>query len=229
MPSPALLYYNSFDRGSCEIPEVPPGLNGGHVSRTSWCPTSTAARIFLGGSNSRGAQFNNQDPYRMTYQRSANIVLGNTWTISVWVKTNTCSNNQIPLYFQNRQGNIIWMIDHHSRARISNNHAGGGHYGGSRCNAWNNQWKHHVYQDTGSRFRAGVNGDPVPLSTNNRNSGVTLEGAWLRCIGSQPSWGTNGLGGWLDEMVIWNRVLSTDEVAAMYALRQSSTRYATNL
>ena len=56
-----------------------------------------------------------------------------------------------------------------------------------------------------------------------------MNGAWLRYLGSRPGFGTNGLGGYLDEMVIWNRVLTPEEVAGMYALRGSSIKYGVNL
>ena len=227
-PSPGLLYYNGFDSSNCQFPDFP-NINRNQAQRSSWCHTDSTARIFSGGGNTRGAYFNNQDSYRIEYQRSADIVLGNTWTISVWVKSNTCSNNQIPLYFQRRQGNNVYMIDHHSRATLSNGFISRGHYGGTSCSRWANEWKHHVYQDTGSRFRVWVDGTEQSLSTNNRNAGGGMNGAWLRYLGSRPGFGTNGLGGYLDEMVIWNRVLTPEEVAGMYALRGSSIKYGVNL
>jgi len=229
MSSPGLLYYNGFDSSNCQFPNYPATINSNQVHRSSWCSTSGDARIFNGGGNSRGASFNNQDSYRIEYQRSANIVLGNTWTISVWVKSNTCSNNQIPLYFRTRTGTIIYMIDHHARATMSNGFIGRGHYGGTSCSGWQNGWKHHVYQDTGSRFRVWVDGTEQSLATNNRNANGGMNGAWLQYLGSRPSWGTNGLGGYLDEMVIWNRVLTPEEVAGMYVLRGSNIKYGVNL
>lgn len=224
-----LLYYNGFDSSNCQFPNYPATINSNQVHRSSWCSTSGDARIFNGGGNSRGASFNNQDSYRIEYQRSANIVLGNTWTISVWVKSNTCSNNQIPLYFRTRTGTIIYMIDHHARATMSNGFIGRGHYGGTSCSGWQNGWKHHVYQDTGSRFRVWVDGTEQSLATNNRNANGGMNGAWLQYLGSRPGWGTNGLGGYLDEMVIWNRVLTPEEVAGMYVLRGSNIKYGVNL
>jgi hypothetical protein len=224
-----LLYYNGFDASNCQFPNYPTSINSNQVQRSSWCSTSGGARIFNGGGNSRGAQFNNQDSHRIEYQRSANIVLGNTWTISVWVKSNTCSNNQIPLFFRTRTGTSIYMIDHHARARMSNGFIGRNHYGGTSCRGWEDGWKHHVYQDTGSRFRVWVDGTEQSLATNNRNANGGMNGAWLQYLGSRPGFGTNGLGGYLDEMVIWNRVLTPEEVAGMYALRGSSIKYGVNL
>lgn len=215
-----LLYYNGFDQSNCEDPQFPTNVNG---ARNSWCRTTP---VFTGGGNTMSAYFNNQDGYRITYPANA-IVLGNTWTLSVWIMSNTCSNNQIPIFWK-KNGNSHYMIDHHARARLDGFLYAG--HSGQSCYSWQNNWKHHVYRDDGSRIRVWVDNNEITSFSYNsrRNPGYDLEGAWLEYLGTRPSFGTNGLGGYMDELIIWNRALDVQEIDNVYRMKQRRERYALN-
>ena len=77
-----------------------------------------------------------------------------------------------------------------------------------------NAWNHHVYRyDSGGLtvFRNGVQ-----VSNSEGNGSPVSVGQELNHFGSRPSFGTNGLDGYLDEVMVFDRAITDDEVQTLY-------------
>jgi len=144
----------------------------------------------------------------------------------------SADNNQIPLFFRmpGDGGCCINMIDHHAQVRFHGSGYGWFTYkSGSKCDAWNNKWQHHVYVSNGDarKFEVYVNGQIVGGTTN--NNWRDLSNMYLEYVGARPSWGTNGLGGYIDELIMFKRRLSSTEARALYTMGTKKYEFADEL
>jgi hypothetical protein len=81
------------------------------------------------------------------------------------------------------------------------------------CDSWINTWVHHVYVDRGGEVRAYVNGSRIDPESYDYRS---LDGMTINRFGSRPGFGTNGLAGYLDDLAIFDRALTEDEIELVY-------------
>ena len=68
-----------------------------------------------------------------------------------------------------------------------------------------------MYTDDGSSIRAYKDGALLSGFGSSSTTNTSIQ-----YIGGRPSWGTNGLGGGLDEFFVLNRVMSGSEASALY-------------
>jgi hypothetical protein len=229
-----LACYWSFDEKS--DPSKADFAKGGNTIKASSKPNFNPNSMGRGGNNmcpkenGFAAYFNNQDNMRYDFgNKNERCYLEKEFTISLWMKTNTCHNNQIPLILGNDdQMKAGTFIDHHAGFRFCMEPWGCYFYtGGGNCGGWNGQWHHWVITSDGSKHVGYHNGQVAHTSGTWHN--MKSVNAYISYMGTQPNWGTNGLGGYLDEVAVWDRGLSGDEVSKLYKMNKDGTSYKINI
>jgi hypothetical protein len=148
----------------------------------------------------------------------------------------SCSNNQIPIVFGDPKGEDTAgsFVDAHNPFRFETGSVGGGFTFQERQNDWFSctdsrsigKWQMHTITSDGSEFRAFHNGkDYGTQSQSWRN----LAGMYISFMGVFPGWGSNGLYGYLDEVIMWDRALTPTEVSAFYEMGKAGKPYKVNL
>ena len=220
-----LLAYFPFNGGSCEHSTAPkriPGVRQGG----SRC---------MGGSGLIGGagHFNNQEHQRFYYGGSGAVKFtSGDWALSVWIKTDTCYNNQIPLHFRapGDGGCCLDMIDHHAQVRFyGRSHGWFAYRYVNNCGSWNGKWINHIYVSNkkAKRWEIYVNGQAQGGLQHNRWK--DLSGMYLDFLGGRPGFGTNGLGGYADELIMWNRALTPTEARAVYQMGKDKKEFAAEI
>ncbi len=169
----------------------------------------------VGGNQSSTAQSgfgtsyytDNNDNTRIDYSSGPTAPSGG-WSVSYWQYGTSCSNNQIPIVFNQS----YYVGDHYYLASWSTPTGHTFHTGSQNCQT--GSWHHHAYVDTGSANR--VFRDGSELSSSSSYGYHTMSGATLSNFGSKPGWGTNGMAGYLDDIAFFDRALSSDEVTNIY-------------
>jgi len=153
--------------------------------------------------------FANDDSGRMDVV--PNVMLPATSTVVFWARHNQCVNNQIPVLLSDDNS---WMGDliYGSSWRIRNTYR----YQTNAvniCQATVNTWAHHAYVDDGAALRVYRNGE---LQEAQVYSYDTVAGLGLDHFGNRPGFGTNGLGGNLDDLAVFGRALTVQEIQRLY-------------
>lgn len=169
------------------------------------------------GKKGKSAYFNNQDHMRYDFYNSGQrVYIEKEFTISLWMKHNTCHNNQIPMIFgSDRTDYAGSFVDAHAGFRFCLYDCYFYTGSGANCERDKNKWQHWVVTSDGKKHVGYRDGAPVDYN-NNAFKDWKAEGAYIRHFGSKPGWGTNGLGGYLDEVIVWDRGLSAAEVKSLY-------------
>jgi hypothetical protein len=202
--STGLIAYWSFDGTSphnADVGAFPGTFTGGAGA------SGPGAVGTLGGS----ASFNNQDTQRLDLNQS--VPFGAQTTVLFWGNNTSCSNNQIPLWFESGDSRIGDLL-YESSVYAKNQQVF--YKNGTGCGSYQNNWHHRVMRDNGTAIQVWFDGSEI--SSDGSNPYQTFDGEFLKYIGSKPGHGTNGLGGYLDEIVIFNRALTEAEIQRVHAL-----------
>jgi hypothetical protein len=198
-----LVAYWSFDDTSGFANADFGSFSGGVTGSAS--NNGPAPRSGLG----RSMRFDNTDGQYITL--SPQLPFTAASTLMFWVRTTICQNNQIPFSFGD---NTNWLHDNIRAGTISYN---GTRFqsesGANNCTSRIDTWYHMAYVDTGSTYLVYQNGSPVAATSL---SYATLDPMTIAYFGSRPGFGTNGLGGELDDVAMFNRALSQSEIQRVY-------------
>jgi hypothetical protein len=197
-----LAAYWSFDGADVTASDV-----GGYSGSTAGVASRSSTVPFSGFGSSLYAD-NNDSSY---VQLSGGVTLGSTWTVIFWAHNDSCSNNQIPILFSD---NSSFLADlYHSASfylagsyRFRNTD--------SSCSSRVGSWTHHAYTDDGSQLRVWVDG--VEQSPASGYSYYSAAGYTIDKLMSRPGFGTNGLSGYLDDLAIFDRALTEEEILRLY-------------
>ena len=138
--------------------------------------------------------------------------LGPVWTVMFWGMNDNCSNNQIPIIFDDES----FMGDLHHKVALY--YRSGGYYAfayhDSGCSSYVNNWRHFVYVSDGASLRAWENG--VEITSPTSYSYHNFNGRTINRLMNYPGFGTNGLGGYLDDLAVLDVALTSSEVQSVY-------------
>jgi hypothetical protein len=123
-----------------------------------------------------------------------------------------CSNNQIPIIFDD----YSFMGDLYHQVALYQASAGyyalANHDGG--CSNYQNNWRHFAYRNNGADLQAWENGIEITnLTSYNYND---FAGRSIIHLMNRPSYGTNGLGGYMDDLVIVDVALDETAIQTIY-------------
>lgn len=137
------------------------------------------------------------------------LPFGTQTTLVYWTRLVSCVNNRIPFL----TSNDYYLGDHLYDGRIS--YLSGNFFSGVNTCAANLQvWNHHAIVDDGTQYIVYKNGQPVLPTVNTYQ---TLSGGSIVRFGSRPNFGTNGLGGQLDDVAMFKRALSAAEIQQIHS------------
>jgi hypothetical protein len=194
-----LVAYWSFDDNDFQKADY--GNYGGSVSNTSHSSAVAASGL------KKSVYFNNTDSSRIDL--SPTVPLGAATTILLWVRNTSCSNNQIPVLFDDgyiadmyrEKGGLVYFAGTTVFATNSN------------CQSNQGKWQHLAIVDDGTAVRVYNNGVQITPTTYNYK---TLNGRTINWLGSKPGFGTNGLGGELDELAVYKQALTLAQIQLVY-------------
>jgi len=196
------IAYWSFDGSDVTASDVG-GYSGSLHGSTN--PSSTVPASGFGNS----LQSDNSDSGYL--QLNSSVPIGSSWSIVFWGQNDNCSNNQIAILYED---NGTYLGDlYHVASYIRANH-GTVFSQNAGCGAANT-WRHFAYVDTGSQLRVWVDGSELlsPSSYNYANSA----GQRINRFMNRPGFGTNGLGGYMDELGVYDIALTGAEIQRIYS------------
>ena len=146
----------------------------------------------------------------------ANISNGPTfngdWTVSFWAMNDNCSNNQIPIIFDD----YSFMGDLYHNVALY--YASGGYYAlanhNSACTSYQNNWRHFAYRNNGVSLQVWENGVEITARTSYLYH--NFAGRSIIHLMNRPSWSTNGLGGYMDDLVVIDAALDEADILNIY-------------
>jgi hypothetical protein len=130
-----------------------------------------------------------------------------TWTIIFWGQNDNCSNNQIAILFDNNtyMGDLYYAASFQSGSTFSQT--------GSGCSSYVNTWRHFAHVDDGSSLRVWQDGAELSPDSYSYSSGSRPP---INRLMSRPGFGTNGLGGYIDDLAIYDTALTEAEIQRIY-------------
>lgn len=159
-----------------------------------------------------GASLEFLDPEDSRLTLSSTLAIGAESSFVFWTHHTTCINNQIPLHFADNS-----FIGDLYRAAGSVNLTQAGTVMSSdepsNCEQTAGRWIHHVYIDDRTSVRYYRDAIEVPPDSYTYHN---LAGIALSRFGSRPGFGTNGLGGRLDDVAVFHRALSPAEIQMLH-------------
>ena len=195
--------YWSFDGSSVLTADI-----GGGTGTLYGNTNSSGTIPFAGFGNSLYSD-NNDSGYADIFNGPT---LGAIWSISFWGMNDNCSNNQIPIIFDDNSflGDLYHKVALYYRS--------GGYYvfayHDGACSSYTNTWRHFVYVSDGASLRAWENG--VEITSPTSYSYYDFSGRTINRLMNYPSFGTNGLGGYFDDFVVLNVALTDSDVQSIY-------------
>jgi len=184
----------------------------------------------------KSAFFNNNDNKYYKFNSDNRCYFEAKFTFSIWMKHVSCSNNQIPIVFGNKNAGETCgsFVDAHNPMRFETCQTGGYSWN-QRSNDWYscgdsrsiNKWHMHTVTSDGSEFRAFVDGKDYGKQTN--QGWHDISGEYVSFMGVYPGWGSNGLYGFLDEVIMWDRALTAEEVKKLYNMNMNGVGYKVNI
>jgi hypothetical protein len=175
--------------------------NTGTLHNAYWTSNVCGACISLSGSNSY-----------VSAAESSSLEEGSQMTVSMWLRPNS-NGNVDPRTISKLYS---WDIKLNGSNRAPQFSAGG-LYGLLNYSLALNQWQHVVFTFSSGALKGYVNGKPVTFAANTFAAGSTLPlqmyGLYL---GTDPS-RSSSYKGYMDDVRIYNRILSDADVATLYA------------
>lgn len=176
--------------------------NTGTLHSVSWASSVCAACISLNGSNSY-----------VSVPESSSLEAASQITVSMWLRPS--SNGSVDPRTISKL--YSWDIKLNGSSRMPQFSAGG-MYGMLNYSLTLNRWQHLVFTFSSGALKGYVNGKPVAFTANTFTSALStlplqMYGLYL---GTDPSRSAS-YKGYLDDVRIYNRVLSDADVAALYA------------
>ena len=175
--------------------------NTGTLHNVSWAASVCAGCVLLNGSTSY-----------VSVSESSTLEAASQMTVSMWLRPNS-SGNTDPRTVSKLYS---WDVKLNGSSR-SPQFTAGGMYGMLNYSLGLNQWQHVVFTFSSGALKGYVNGKPVAFAANTFTAGSTLPlqmyGLYL---GTDPS-KTAFYKGYMDDVRIYNRVLSDSDVASLYA------------
>jgi len=208
-------YWSMNEETGAQVTDYSGQGNHGTLMPTypSYCPTRVAAMLKQYG---KALSFDGWDD-NMDCGNDASLYLTHTGTVEAWIKSNSFTEGQFPTVINigNFGGSLNGYRIYHQgghpitnfKAEISNASRYNVTY---FCNITAGNWYHLVMTWDGSKLRAYVNG--ILTGETNQNLDVAATGSLTI---SHPTYAFNGL---IDEVHIYNRALSTDEIKKHYEL-----------
>jgi hypothetical protein len=145
----------------------------------------------------------------------ASLNLGNTFTVSAWVKPDSARDHAgvVSKTVANRDGSAYsFLLTTHSDGSISSySNASGWQYSNPNVITLN-AWSHAVWVVNGGRMYFYVNGTPqgsVPFTYTDVDAHNVFIGSWYSSFGMDFS-------GKIDDVGIWKKALSLDEINQIY-------------
>lgn len=222
IPSPqsGLVFYLPFNEGIGTTAYDLSGYNnnGTLYSGSVVCsnPPTSGCPQWINGKVGKALSFDGVNDYVWPLGFKAKVTTG--FTVGVWFRTSNSGNR---MFVVNQWGaigenNSSWGIE-----KLNTNvirfelHNGYQNYIiDSVANVFNNgQWHYAVLVFDGSRFYAYLNGE---LLSNPINAAVQDSTSYDVHIGAEAQNKNNTWNGFIDEVRIYNRVLSTDEIKVIY-------------
>ena len=212
--SGGLVAYWSFDGGTPQNADI----GGFTASFTGGAgATGPGASGLLGNS----ASFNNEDSQRLDLDGS--VPFSAQSTVLFWGNNTSCSNNQIPIFFVD-SGTRIGDLHYESSVQVRSNTVF--FKVGPGCGTYQNSWHHRALRDNGSAIQVWLDGNEI--SSDSPHTYHSFDDEGLNRFGSRPGYGTNGLGGYLDEVVIFNRTLTEAEIQRVRTLNLAGKAFIWN-
>ncbi|HTJ86329.1 MAG TPA: LamG-like jellyroll fold domain-containing protein [Terriglobales bacterium] len=175
--------------------------NTGTLQNVSWASNVCASCISLSGSNSY-----------VSVSESSSLEGATQITVSMWLRPN--SNGNVDPRTVSKL--YSWDVKLNGSSRAPQFSATG-MYGRLNYSLALNQWQHLVFTFSSGVLKGYVNGKPVAFTANTFAAGSTLPlqmyGLYL---GTDPSRSAS-YKGYMDDVRIYNRVLSDTDVASLYA------------
>ena len=175
--------------------------NTGTFHNASWASNVCAGCVSLSGSNSY-----------VSVSESSSLEVTSQMTVSMWLRAS--SNGKVDPRTISKL--YSWDVKLNGGSRAPQFSAGG-MYGMLNYSLALNQWQHLVFTFSSGVLKGYVNGKPVGFAANTFAAGATLPlqmyGLYL---GTDPSRSAS-YKGYMDDVRIYNRVLSDTDVATLYA------------
>lgn len=175
--------------------------NSGTLHNVSWAASVCAACVLLNGSTSY-----------VSVSENTTLEAASPMTVSMWLRPNS-NGNVDPRIISKLYS---WDVKLNGGSRAPQFSAGG-MYGMLNYSLGLNQWQHVVFTFSSGVLKGYVNGKPMAFTANTFTAGSTLPlqmyGLYL---GTDPS-KTAFYKGYMDDVRIYNRVLSDSDVATLYA------------
>ncbi|MEK7089623.1 MAG: LamG domain-containing protein, partial [Patescibacteria group bacterium] len=199
---PSLVGYWTFNEGSgATSTDV-----SGHGNNGAWNGT-LGSQWVTGKVGAYAGQFNGTDN-KVT---SGNITVGTNMTISIWIYKNTSTVQNS--FFSNRSGfgQVYFGLYQPMQVFLYNNNGSPpGIFSASNA-VQIGQWQYIVATSDGLTIKFFVNGLLIYTTNQTRNASTGAVG-----IGWDPAIGTEFWDGRIDDVRIYNRVLSAAEILALY-------------
>ncbi|MBI5881302.1 LamG domain-containing protein, partial [archaeon] len=160
----------------------------------------------------------------LTVPYASNLKLGNTGTIAFWYqpKSTATGTHALVAYGNGAEYFTGYLLNQYGTSLLVYWMAGGAAF--SYTNAFTNgTWQHFVLVNNNGAMTLYKNGAPVASGS----SGGTITADYTTNIGGESAYGAWFTDGGMDEVTIWNRALSADEINATYQaqLRNFSSNF----
>ena len=204
----ALYHFNKEDRfGENATYAYDHSNNNRHATCTS-CPTSTNAGKFLGAYSYAGIQYFNATTTK-------NLLLENDFTASFWIKFSSLNNDKDIMKKLERPTRNGWQLAYYQAyGTITFEQSCNNIYDLKPADQQisTNTWYHVAYRVTSGTGRMFINGKLQASSSTQEicDTGSAIE------IGTS-SLASETINGTVDEVAIWSRSLSNEEIAQQYA------------
>ncbi len=194
-----LQAYWSFDEGTGTKANGLSGtLGAGTITGAAWAPGKRGNALSFNGTSDKVA--------------GGSMTVGTNTTISAWIKK-TSSTSQRSFFSNRGSGGSVYLGLSGSQVFLYDASATPAAFYSSSGSVQMNQWQHVVVTSNGSVSTVYVNGAFVASTTQTRSSST---GATFG-IGWDPNIATEYWGGSIDEVRVYNRVLTSAEVSALYS------------
>jgi chitodextrinase len=213
-PVSGMVGYWNFDESSgTSVFDNSGGNNTGTISGSGL--TRVAGRVGTGALSFAGGNG------KVTIPHTASLNLTSSFTLAAWLRPATLSSRQTALYKGSAGACSYWIQtvgnDPSSGMGLSSTCSSYREHIATTVNAQINTWYHvtAVFNNAANTFKIYVNGTQVYTATETRTPAATSEAL---IFGQSPYAGGNfeRWNGHLDEVRIYNRALSVQEVADVY-------------
>ncbi len=200
---------SAYGENSTHVYDFSGNGNNGSVQYNAFI--STTGGKFFGAS-----QFDGDGDYILVSNKpSLNFGSNVQFAISAWVKTNGTDTGQTLLSKRGSNGYLIWLNPGSRFFRIDE---GPNNVDTSFTYPFDNNWHHIVAMRNLNYHSLWIDG--VIRGTTADNTLADLTDPINLTIGNEQGWAPSAITGSIDELAIWNRSLSSQEIQSLYSSGQ---------